>query len=381
MAEKRCYYEVLGVSREASDGEVSEAYRKLAMQYHPDRNPGDEEAVTRFKEAAEAFEVLSSPEKRARYDRYGHAGVDGGGAGSHFSDISDIFEAFGDIFGGSAFGDLFGGGRSRGGRRVHRGADIRCRVTLDLEEAASGTAKVVKFERHQACKTCQGSGAKPGTQPEACEYCNGRGRVVQSSGVFSVQRPCPACRGQGAVIRTPCTDCKGQGFLPGKVTRKVDIPAGVDDRTQLRLSGEGEPSPDGGPPGDCYVSIRVREHELFHREGLHLVCQVPIGYSQAVLGAKIDVPTLEGRHELTIPPSTQTGEVFTLKGKGMPDPRYGGRGDLLVQVQVEVSKTLNERHEELLRELAEVEHAEVTPKRKSFFDKVREYFQYGAPEE
>jgi len=379
MADKRCYYEVLGVSRSASDGEISEAYRKLALQYHPDRNPGDEEAVARFKEAAEAFEVLSHAEKRARYDRFGHAGVDGGaggGAGPHFADISDIFEAFGDIFGGgSPFGDMFGGGGPGRRRRVHRGSDIRCRVTIDLEEAASGTAKVIRFKRHQQCGTCDGSGAKPGTERETCEYCGGRGRVVQSSGVFSIQTTCPSCKGVGSMVRSPCSDCRGSGFVAGEVTRKVDIPPGVDDRTQLRLEGEGEPSPDGGPPGDCYVSIRVREHTLFHREGQHLVCQVPISYSQAVLGATIDVPTLEGRRDLDVPSGTQSGEVFTLKGKGMPDPRRPGRGDLLVQLQVEVPKLQGERHEQLLRELAEVEHAEVSPKRKSFFDKLKDYFQ------
>ena len=254
MAEKRDYYEVLGVERSASNGQISEAYRKLALKYHPDRNPGDDEAVVKFKEAAEAFEVLSHAEKRAAYDRYGHAGLAGGGA-PQFHDIGDIFAAFGDIFGEGLFGDFFG--RGRGGRRPRRGGDIHCEVTLDLLEAARGTAKIVQFERHQKCETCGGSGAKPGTHPEPCSYCGGHGVVVQSSGIFSMQTTCPSCHGAGIVIRHRCTACRGGGFVPRRVTRKVDIPAGVDTGTQLRLHGEGEPSPGGGPPGDCYCALHV----------------------------------------------------------------------------------------------------------------------------
>jgi len=266
MAEKRDYYEILGVSRNATESQISEAYRKLAMKYHPDRNPGNAQAVGRFKEAAEAFEVLSHAEKRARYDRYGHAGLEGGGA-PHFHDVSDIFQAFGDLFGEGLFGDLFGGGRGRGSR-VRKGADVRCEVNLDLIEAAHGTSKVVRFLRHVVCETCGGSGAKPGTKPETCRYCGGRGRVVQSSGFFSVQSDCPACHGQGKTIRDVCAECRGSGYVQKKVTRKVDIPAGVDDRTRLRLQGEGEPSPNGGPPGDCFCFIHVAEHPLFQRRSL-----------------------------------------------------------------------------------------------------------------
>ena len=367
MTDKRDYYEVLGVARNASESDISDAYRKLALKFHPDRNPGDEDAVARFKEAAEAFEVLSSAEKRARYDRYGHAGLEGAGV-HQFRDVSDIFEAFGDMF-----GDFFGGGRRRS--RVSRGADLRCRVTLDLLEAAHGTSKVIQFQRHQRCDTCSGSGAAPGSQPEPCRYCGGTGRVVQSRGILAIQSTCPSCNGSGKVIRRPCPSCRGSGFIPKQVTCKVDIPAGVDDRNQVRLPGEGEPSPNGGPSGDVYVSIRVREHPLFHREGQHLICQVPIGYSQAVLGAQIEVPTLEGRQEIEVAPGTQSGEVLTLKGKGMPDPHHHGRGDLLVQFQVEVPKVVSEEHEAVLRQLAELEHVQVSPQRKSFFEKVKEYFQ------
>jgi molecular chaperone DnaJ len=371
MAEKRDYYEILGVDRHAEGAQISEAYRKLALRYHPDRNPDDDEAVVKFKEAAEAFEILSHTEKRAMYDRYGHAGLEGGGM-PHFHDVSDIFSAFGDIFGEGFFNDFFGGqGRSV---HAHKGADIRCEVRLDLIEAARGTSKVVRFMRHVACESCDGSGAKPGTQPEACHYCGGRGHVVQSSGIFSLQTTCPSCHGSGKMIRDACGTCRGAGYVQKKITRKVDIPPGVDERTRLRLQGEGEPSPNGGPPGDCYCFIHVAEHPLFQRRGKDLFCQVPINYPQAALGAAVEVPTLDGRENLTIPPGTQSGEVFTLKGRGMPDPRYRGRGDLQVQVYVEVPHTLAPEHEAALRHLAEIENTHVSPTRKSFFEKLKELF-------
>jgi len=370
MAEKRDYYEVLGVERNATEGRISEAYRKLALQYHPDRNPGDDEAVLKFKEAAEAFEVLSHPEKRARYDRFGHAGLEGGGA-PQFHDISDILNTFGDILGEGFFGDVFGG-RGRG-RRVQKGADIKCEVSLDLMEAAHGTVKTVRFARHAACETCQGSGAKPGTKPESCRYCGGRGRVVQQSGIFSLQTTCPACHGHGQVIREACGGCRGSGYVERTVTRKVEIPAGVDDRTRLRLQEEGEPSPNGGPPGDCYCFIHVTEHPLFQRRGQDLYCEAPISYTQAALGATIEVPSLDGCRELRIPPGTQSGEVFTLKGQGMPDPRHHGRGHLLVQVNVDVPHTLTAEYEAALRHLAEIENTHVSPARKSFFGKLKEF--------
>ena len=371
MADKRDYYEILGVQRAATKEQISEAYRKLALKYHPDRNPGDDVAIVKFKEAAEAFEVLNHPDKRARYDRYGFQGLQGDAP--HFQDVGDIFDAFGDVFGEGVFGDLFGGARGRG-RRPRKGADVQCEVTLDLVEAANGASTVVEFDRHTACETCSGSGAKPGTKPEKCPYCGGTGRVVQSSGFFSLQTSCPSCRGSGRVIREVCASCRGNGFLPRKVSRKVDIPPGVDNGTQLRLSSEGEPSPSGGPPGDCYCVIHVKEHPLFHRDGRDLVCQVPITYAQATLGAPIKVPTLNGQEQVDVPPGTQPGEVFTLKGRGMPDVRYRGRGDLHVQITVEVPKRLSDRHEQLLRELAEIENAHVSPKRKTFFNKIKDLF-------
>lgn len=370
MAGKRDYYEVLGVHRSASGKEIADAYRKLAIKYHPDKNPGDEEAVALFKEAAEAFEVLGDHERRSQYDRYGHAAFDGSGRRG-FADVNDIFAAFGDIFGDSAFGDLFGGGRAR---RSGRGGDVRCDVTLDLIEAARGTTVEVKFRRHEVCDDCGGTGARQGTERTRCSYCGGRGQVVQSTGIFRVQTNCPSCQGAGTVAKDPCSACRASGFVLKTIKREVQIPAGVDDQMRVRLPGEGEPSPSGGPRGDCYCFITVREHPLFQREGQHLVVRVPISYSQAALGATIEVPTLDGPHELAVPAGTQTAEVFKLRGKGMPSPRGRGVGDLLVQVNIEVPKTLSESQESLLRQLAEHEHVEVSPHRKSFFDKVREFF-------
>jgi molecular chaperone DnaJ len=372
MSDKPDYYEVLSVSRTASNGEISSAYRKLAIKYHPDKNPGDEEAIAQFKIAAEAFEVLSDADKRARYDRYGHAGLGSSGAG-HFTDVEDIFSAFGDMF-GDLFGGGGGGGRRRGGKRVRRGADVRADVTLDLLEAAHGVEKTVRFRRHERCADCEGTGARPGTEKSKCQYCGGHGQVVQSSGIFRMQTTCPACNGEGQVIKNPCSICQGTGQMPKQVSTTVKIPAGVDSGTQLRISGEGEPGPNGGPAGDCYCFITVEDHPLFERDGQHLICRVPISYSQAALGASLEVPTLDGREELEVPAGTQSGQVFRMRGRGMPDPRHHGRGDLLVQTNIEVPKQLNAQEEELLRKLAELEKASVTPHRKTFFERLKEYF-------
>jgi molecular chaperone DnaJ len=365
MAEKADYYEVLGVSRTATAKEIAAAYRKKAIKYHPDSNPGDEDATQKFKQAAEAYEVLSDTEKRARYDRYGHAGLEG--SATQFHDVEDIFDMFGGMF-----GDLFGGARR--GRRAHRGHDIRCDVTLDLEEAARGVQKTVEFERSRTCPQCDGSGAAPGSSRETCRRCGGHGQVVQAAGILRVQTTCPTCRGAGTVVARPCQQCRGSGLVAGAVRREIQIPAGVDNGIRLRLSGEGEPSPDGGPPGDCYCFIHVREHPLFQRDGAHLVLQLPIAYSQAALGAKLEVPTLDGPDTLTIPAGTQSGEVFRLRRRGMPDPGGGPRGDLLVQIYIEVPKKLNADQEAVLRRLAELERADVTPHRRSFLDKLRDYF-------
>ena len=374
MAEKRDYYEVLGVDRSASDSDVATAYRKLAIKYHPDSNRGNEDAIERFKEAAEAYEVLGDAEKRARYDRFGHAGVNGQGGGAHFTNVEDIFEAFGDILGGGMFGDLFGG-RGRRGRRRHRGRDVQSEVTLDLEDAARGVTMPVGFFRNKKCETCGGSGARSGSSPEPCGRCAGRGQVVQSAGILRVQTTCPSCQGAGQVITDPCGTCRGQGATQERIELDVAIPAGIDDGMRVRLPGEGEPSPDGGPNGDCYCFVHVREHKLFKRDGQHLFVQLPITYSQAALGAKVEVPTLDGRHEIDIPRGTQSGEVFRIRSGGMPDPR-GGRavGELIVQAFIEVPKRLDKKQEELLRHLAEAEQSNVSPQRKSFLGNLRDYF-------
>lgn len=369
MAAKRDYYEVLGVAKDASSKDIASAYRKLAMKYHPDRNAGDPSVADKFKECAEAYEVLSDPEKRERYDRYGHAGVDS--QAGHYTDVQDIFEAFGDLFGGG-FGDLFG--QRRGGRRHRRGADLRCDVTLDLEEAAVGVKKTVEFTRGKTCESCSGSGAKKGSQPQRCPRCGGRGQVVQSAGILRVQTTCQYCSGAGVIITDPCQTCKGAGQVETQVKIDIAIPAGIDDGMRIRISGEGEPSPDGGPPGDAYCFVTVRRHRIFQRDGDNLILQLPITYTQAALGAEIEVPTLKGRDQLKIPAGTQSGEVFRLRGRGMPNPQRGGVGDLLVQTYIEVPKKLTAEQKELLRKLAETEHAHVSPQRKSFLDRIKDYF-------
>ena len=368
---KRDYYEVLGVSRDASERDIAKAYRKLAVKFHPDSNPGDAEASQQFKEAAEAYEVLSDENKRARYDRFGHAGLDG--MGSQFGSAEDIFAAFGELFGGGGgmFGDLFGRGNSN---RVRKGADVRADVTLTLEEAAHGVSKTIRFDRHKRCEKCDGSGSKPGSEISRCKQCGGRGQVLQSAGILRVQTTCPVCRGEGRVIVDPCTNCRGVGHVKNRAELEVSIPAGVDDGMRVRLSGEGEPSPNGGPHGDCYVFISVHRHKLFHRDGQNLILEMPIAYTQAALGATIEVPTLEGPDKLSIPRGTQSGEVFKLVGRGMPHPQGGPKGDLLVQTFIETPKRVSLEQEELLRKLAELENADVLPARKNFLKRLTEYF-------
>ncbi len=372
MPEQRDYYEVLGVDSDASASEIKSSYKSIALKNHPDRNPDDESAVERFKEAAEAFEVLSSPDKRARYDQYGHAGLQGGRGGGHqrgFSDVGDIFSMFGDIFEGFGFGGSRGGGSG-----ARRGSHLQTSLSIDLPDAASGCTRTIEISRHEPCSTCSGSGARPGSSADSCDYCGGHGRVVQSQGIFSLQTTCPACRGEGQIIRDKCDDCRGAGRVPGSVSLDVKIPAGIDSGMRLCLRGEGESGSKGGPRGDLYVDIDVREHSLFRREGPHLVCGVPITFSQAALGANIDIPVLEGRHSLEVPAGTQPGHVFRIRGGGMPDPRGGRAGDLLVEVQVEVPRKLGNDQEELLRQLAEIEQANVSPHKESFLDKLMDWF-------
>jgi molecular chaperone DnaJ len=373
MVDQRDFYEVLGVDRRATSAQITDAYRKLAIKFHPDKNPGNAEAAARFKEAARAFEVLSDADLRGRYDRYGHAGLQGGRQ-HEFNDIGDVFEAFGDLFGGGIFGEAFGGGRKRT-NRPRKGRDVFCQVSLSLVEAARGVTKTVSFTRHELCGTCDGSGAKKGTTPQACEYCGGQGQVIQTAGVFRLQTTCPACRGAGSVIREKCGACGGEGVTPEQVERRVTIPAGVDSDVRVRLAGEGEPGGNGGPPGDCYCVIEIEEHPFLTREGRDLHCEVPITFSQAALGATVDVPTLDGAKPLQIARGIQPGDVIRVRGLGMPEVRGRGVGDLHVHVHVEVPKTLSPKAEALLRELAAEEHAAVSPKRSSFFSRLAEYFQ------
>ena len=374
MATKRDYYEVLGVSRDADGDEIKKAYKKLALKYHPDRNQGDEDAVDKFKEAAEAYEVLASDEKRARYNRFGHQGVQGAGgrAGGGFNDINDIFDVFGDLFDGFGMG---GGGRRRGGgRRPTQGDSLKTQLEIDLLEAAKGCEQVVEIRRKESCATCDGSGAKAGSSADSCDYCGGHGQVVQSQGFFRVQTTCPACKGEGKIIREKCADCSGAGKIPESVKLDVKVPAGVDTGMTLRLSDEGESGSLGGPRGDLYVEIHVRDHPLFHRDGPDLICEVPISYTQAVLGAEIEIPCLEGKTQHYIYPGTQPGEVIRIRGGGMPDPRGGRAGDLQLHVILEVPRKIDSEQEALLRDLAELEQEAVSPHRSSFFDKLKEWF-------
>jgi molecular chaperone DnaJ len=366
---KRDYYEVLGLKREASAEEIKKVYRKLALQNHPDKNPGDPDAEKRFKEAAEAYEVLGDSEKRARYDRYGHAGLNG--TGFHdFRNAEDIMSAFSDIFGGGLFGDMFGS-RRRGPRPGH---DIQMRLEIELVEAARGTTKPVDLARHEVCDECRGSGARKGTIATTCDYCRGAGQVVQSRGFFQVATTCPACGGEGTRITDPCPSCRGSGRVAAKARLMVDVPPGVDTGMWLQLRNQGEPGDPGAPRGNLRIQILVRKHPFFERHGNDLHCQFPISFPQAALGADIDAPTLDGLDRVTIPRGTQSGDVIKLKGRGMPDVNGRGRGDELVEVVVDTPRHLTPRQEELLRELAEIEHLEVSPRRKSFFERLRDYF-------
>ncbi|MHC5053088.1 MAG: molecular chaperone DnaJ [Planctomycetota bacterium] len=370
MANDRDYYEVLGVEKDASRDDVRRAFRKLAMKYHPDRNPGDKEAEQRFKETAEAYEVLSDDEKRARYDRYGKAGVRG--QVHDFSNFQDIFSAFGDIFaGGGIFGDLFGG---MGGGRAPGGVSLRCSVDVTFEEAAEGVTKTIRLRRAEPCDACRGTGAKGGTEIETCPQCRGAGNVLRSAGFFAMRTTCGRCGGAGSVVKTPCPECRGEARVERKTKVEVEVPAGIEDGTRIRLRGQGEVAAPGGPRGDLYCHVHVEPHEFFMRDGDNLVCEVPITYSQAALGAEVEVPTLGGPAKLKIPRGTQSGELFRMRGKGLPNVRSGRLGDLIAQAIIEVPKKLSERQEELLRDLAETEKTEVSPRRKGFLDWLKSQF-------
>ncbi|MEM7002567.1 MAG: molecular chaperone DnaJ [Pseudomonadota bacterium] len=367
---KRDYYEVLGVGQDASEGDLKKAYRRLAMKYHPDRNPDDADAEEKFKEASEAYEILQDPAKRQAYDRHGHAGVDpsqGGMGGGGFG-----FEGnFGDIF-GDVFGDIFGGGRGNGG--ASRGSDLRYNLHLSLEQAVNGDSVEIRIPVLSECEECDGSGAKPGTSAQTCPDCHGSGQIRISQGFFSVQQTCPRCRGAGRVITDPCRSCGGAGRVEKRKTLSVKIPAGVDTGDRIRLTGEGEAGVHGGPPGDLYVQVEVDAHPIFVRDGRHLHCEVPISFPDAALGGELEVPTLDGRVKLKIPAETQTGKIFRLRGKGVTQVRGGGVGDLLCKVVVETPVKLTDEQQELLRQLKDSLSERHSPREKSWFDGVKDFF-------
>lgn len=349
---KRDYYEILGVSKTANADEIKKAYRKLALQYHPDRNPDNPDAEAKFKEVSEAYSVLSADDKRQVYDRYGHEGLKGQGAGGPgFSNVDDVFSSFGDIF-GEFFG--FGGRRGGGGarRRGRPGGDIRFDLTLSLSEAAFGVEKEITIQQQSPCGTCSGSGARPGTTPETCTTCRGNGEVIQTQGIFSVRTTCPHCQGTGQMIREKCGDCKGSGRIKRSKKVKITVPKGVDENLQLRLTGEGDAGTQGGPPGDLYVFLHVEASETFKREEENLHFLAPLTFAQAALGTEIEVPTLESPETLNVARGTQSGDTHVLRGRGIPHLRGNGRGDLIVHFQVKTPTNLTKRQEELLRELA-----------------------------
>ncbi len=367
--QKRDYYEVLGVVKTVSAQDLKSAFRKVALQYHPDRNPGNHEAEEKFKEASEAYEVLSDPDRRNRYDRFGHAGV-GGASGDPFGGFQGV--NINDIF-GEIFGDIFGGRGGRG-RVSNRGADLRFNLEISFEEAAFGCRPKVPIPRPKKCDTCSGTGSKSAAAPKTCGTCGGAGEVRFTQGFFAVSRPCSECGGTGAVVPDPCGKCKGSGKVPNDEVIEVNIPPGVDNGTRVRLTGMGEPGDRGGPAGDLYVTVIVREHPLFQREDYDVFCEVPISFTQAALGAKIDVPTLDGKVKMTIPEGSQSGKVFRLKGKGIPHLHSGQRGDQHVRVTVETPTGLTAKQRELLEKFAETSSEDVHPQSKNFFAKVRELF-------
>jgi molecular chaperone DnaJ len=371
---KRDYYEILGINRDASDEDIKKAYRKLAMKHHPDRNPDNPKAEDQFKEAKEAYEILSDTQKRAAYDQYGHAGVEqqGGGAGG----MGGFADAFSDIF-----GDIFGGGGARGGgggrSNVYRGADLRYNLEVSLEDAARGSETRIRIPTMAECESCGGSGAKKGTEPKTCPTCGGHGQVRMQQGFFSIQQTCPKCHGTGRYIPDPCNTCHGAGRVKQHKTLSVKIPAGIDEGDRIRLTGEGEPGVNGGPPGDLYVQIHLKAHSVFQRDHDDLHCEMPVSFATAALGGEIEIPTLDGVARLKVPAETQTGKVFRLRGKGIKGVRSIAHGDLLCHVVLETPANLTDRQKELLQEFEEISQGNAerhSPRAQSWLDRVKEFF-------
>ncbi len=373
---KRDFYTILGVNRDASEDDLKKAYRKLAMKHHPDRNPDDKSAEAKFKEAKEAYEVLSDPRKRQAYDQFGHAGVDasaGMGARGGPEGFGGFADAFGDIF-GEIFGQQGRGGRGNG---VYRGADLRYNLELSLEDAARGAEVKIRIPAMEECETCHGTGAKPGTEPKQCPTCHGRGEVRVSQGFFSIQQTCPTCHGRGKVVAEPCAACQGAGRQKKSKTLSVKIPAGVDQDDRIRLTGEGEAGLNGGPPGDLYVVVNLKQHPMFQREGADLHCEMPISFATAALGGELEIPTLDGHATIKIPPETQTGQTFRLRNKGIKPVRGSVHGDLYCHVAVETPIKLTARQKEILREFEAINAEDPgrhNPKAKGWFEKVKEFF-------
>jgi molecular chaperone DnaJ len=375
-AQQHDFYEILGVTKTASVEEIKSAYRKSALKWHPDRNPDNKEAEIRFRECTEAYSILSDPQKRQIYDTYGHAGLAGVGAQPDFnaSIFQDFHDIFGDFFG---FEDLFGGGRRRSGRgRVQRGADLRYDMTLTFDEAAAGVNTKIRVPRQEFCESCNGTGAKKGTGVVTCQTCGGRGQLVYQQGFFTINRTCPACQGAGQIVKERCPDCRGQGRVERERTIELRIPPGVDSGTRLRVQGEGEPGPNGGPAGDLYVVLEVKEHAFFERRGADLYCTIPLSVAQAALGTELQVPGLNGEERLKIPEGTQSGAVFRVKGKGLPDPHGGGRGDLYYHMRVITPTKLTKEQRKLLEQLDATLMVENKPAERgsSLFDKVKDIF-------